>query len=42
MLYHSWHQHSQFGLHGYDSIPVLALEIDCKYGCVHNKYVCVS
>ena len=41
MVYHSWHQHSQLGLHGYDSILVLALETDCKYAWVYGKNVYV-
>ena len=41
MVYHSWHQHSQLGLHGYDSILVLALETDCKYAWVYGKNVWV-
>ena len=42
MVYHSWLQHSELVLHGYDSILVLASETDCKYvrvSCVVS--VCV-
>ena len=37
MLYHSGRQHSEFVLHEYDSILVLASEIDCK----DSQYVCM-